>query len=166
MAELLADGSQRRRIDNGHKLGRVGHQNPVKQGLVLVPQAAQINIALKVTGFGFQMPVNTLNLPVQTFNVGWQKPFQTILPPLLSRKSCTLVLTGVIQEGHSPGVRCGGCWHYKPFKHVRPANTFPNEKRQKNAVLIFMASKVTKFSVRKSENFKREPCSAQKITGG
>ena len=129
-------------------------------------ERAARNVAEKVNGFGSQMEVDTLNLPGEAFNMGWQKPFQTILPPLLSRKRCTLVLTGVIQEGHSPGVRCGGCWHYKPFKHVRPANTFPDEKRQKNAVLIFMASKVTKFSVRKSENFKREPCSAQKITGG
>jgi hypothetical protein len=86
-------------------VGRVGHDDEIKQGLVLVRQCNQRQITSQVGGFGFEVLQNPLGLPRQRFNRVRQQALEMIGASLFKRKRSAVVSDMIVQQRHSRGNR-------------------------------------------------------------
>jgi hypothetical protein len=102
VAECEASLCDRGVIDDRHKARRVGHESAIKERLVPVRQADQIDVTLKVGRLRVQVIHHAFELPVNGFHGVWQKPFQPVFAPLFLSECRAFVQGRGVEQFRSP----------------------------------------------------------------
>src|SRR5450631_1722692 len=116
MPKLEASLRNRRVIEDGNETLRVGHHDFVKQRFIAIHESNQIDIAVKVGKFVFQVIEDPHYLAINVFDFFRQKTIQSIFLAFCFRERRPFVTRGIVQECGRGGNRrrkltCGRCGH-------------------------------------------------------
>src|SRR5579863_3449805 len=112
MTELETSFSDGRVVNDWQEAGRVGHDGPVKQCLVVVQKIDEVDVAIEVGRLVTQLLQNSSQLDIFGFGYVWHKADDSECPFFSFGKGRRLVEGGVLKQSYSTvGTHCVSLFH-------------------------------------------------------